>query len=339
MQEQTVGYLCTVIACLGFGSNYIPVKKVDTGDGMFFSLCVSAGVLLVGIVQWLVAGLYKFEPFAMLGGAIWATGNLMVPFIVQRCGLGVGQLVWSVTNMLSGWACGTFGLLGKDRDPVAHPGLNFLGVALAILSLLFFRLMRPPTDACRSELPSFSRESLRDPSFPPPPLPPPPPEGGFLFGVVAALVGGVFMGLNFNPPTYLQQLGEADAKAGRPPRHSQQPMDYVIAHFSGIFVFTAAAFAVYWWTSRSRYVSKKLVLPGLACGAMWGCAQVGWFQANGVLSYVVAFPIIVGVPGVIAALWGIALFGENKGRRNMGLLASVIVVQAAGVLCIALSKG
>lgn len=37
-----VGYICLVVASLGFGSNYVPVKKFKTGDGLFFQwvLCL-----------------------------------------------------------------------------------------------------------------------------------------------------------------------------------------------------------------------------------------------------------------------------------------------------------
>ena len=38
-----VGYLCMVVSSAFYGLNYIPVKKFETGDGMFFQLVVSIG--------------------------------------------------------------------------------------------------------------------------------------------------------------------------------------------------------------------------------------------------------------------------------------------------------
>lgn len=32
------GYIAALIAVLGFGSNFIPAKKVDTGDGLYFQV-------------------------------------------------------------------------------------------------------------------------------------------------------------------------------------------------------------------------------------------------------------------------------------------------------------
>lgn len=83
----------------------------------------------------------------------------------------------------------------------------------------------------------------------------------------------------------------------------------------------------------------RIFMPGLISGILWGIAQVCWFTANSVLSYVVAFPIITGVPGVLAAVLGVILFGENRDPRNLKLLATIIFVQAAGLSCIAVSHG
>ncbi|CAK0852579.1 unnamed protein product, partial [Prorocentrum cordatum] len=273
---------------------------------MLFTLCLSFGVLCVGALQWLSSGMYAFEPFAMLGGTLWAIGNLCVPFIIQHCGLGIGQLVWSVTNMLTGWASGTFGILGKEKDFVAHPSLNFAGVAMAIMSLGLFKFIKD-TSSDNSE------------------------KVGLISGASSQSARG-FGGWDFNPPTYLQQIGQRDRIAGLIPRHSPYATDYVISHFSGIFATTAAAFAVYAVATKGRvYLGREVVLPGILAGALWGIAQVAWFKANGVLSYVVAFPIIVGVPGLIAALWGVVLFGENRGKHNLSVLGLVVAVQAVAV--------
>lgn len=271
----------------------------------------------------------------MLGGVLWATGNLLVPFIIQKCGLGVGQLVWSVTNMLTGWAVGTFGLFGKLKDPVSNPALNYAGVVIALLSLGLFSLMKKEgsktIDKIQDEEIGKKQASAETVI-----------AKGQQLGFVAALVCGVFLGLNFNPPTYLQQMGRADMAAGLPAslwRHSPDAMSYVLSHYCGIAVTTFAYFLTRRATAPDRcYLGREVALPGYLSGIMWGLAQVGWFQANGTLSYVVAFPIIVGVPGVIAALWGVLVFGENRGRRNLTLLAFIIAVQALGITLIAVSK-
>jgi glucose uptake protein GlcU len=272
----------------------------------------------------------------MLGGVSWAAGNLFVPFIVQRLGLGVGQLVWGATNMLTGWATGMFGLFGIDKAPVEHRPLNFVGVGIAILALGFFTQMgadKPAPTKQNSDIMDPERHTVSG-SFTAPLTTEEPSHktaGGFGMGFVVALATGVLFGSNFDPPTRLQQIGL--------PEHSDNPLDYIISHFTGVLVFTVLAFGTFKLLSPSCYVGTDVVVPGLIAGILWGIAQVCWFKANAVLSYVVAFPIIVGVPGVIAALWGVVLFGENRGRKNMFLLGAIIFLQATSLICIATSKG
>eukprot|EP00929_Paragymnodinium_shiwhaense_P043402 TRINITY_DN22318_c0_g1_i1.p1 TRINITY_DN22318_c0_g1~~TRINITY_DN22318_c0_g1_i1.p1 ORF type:complete len:339 (+),score=53.13 TRINITY_DN22318_c0_g1_i1:101-1117(+) len=336
MNDQTIGYFCCLVSVLGFGSNYIPVKKVDVKDGVFFTLWLTVGIFLVGLAQWCFTGFYKFEPFAMLGGAIWAIANTCVPFIIARCGLGSGQLVWSVTNMLTGWATGTFGLFGKNRDVMQYETMNYLGVGVAMLSLVPFALMqeeKPPAQT-QDNIP-LSCGTDDEPQHKPA------PKGGFASGFVVALLAGVLMGSNFDPPTYLQQQGQAAVDAGLPPPYSPHAMDYVISHFAGILLTTLVYFGGYLVVTKkeNRFIGQTVVLPGVVSGILWGLAQVAWFKSNAVLSYAIAFPITVAVPGVLAVLWGCLLFGENKGPRNMSLLGAVILLQAVGVGLIAVSKG
>jgi len=371
MNDQLAGYLAVLVSCLGFGSNYLPAKKVDVHDGQLFNVFLACGILTVGLVQWAIMGFYKFEPFAMWGGVLWGVGNLAVPFILARCGLGLGQLLWGLSQILIGWATGKFGLFGKEKDNVANGALNYLGVAMLMVSLCLFSLMRPPSEAetdareVVSSQRTVNAETAKGDSNMVAPLRDPesigqssagaracevqqprnggssssPPAGGFCAGLIAALMAGVLFGANFDPPTYLKQLGQQDMRDGLPPRHSVNDVDYVISHFCGIFLVTVGAFVLQKLVRPEIFLGKQVILPGLAAGIMWGIAQVAWFKANGVLSYVVSFPIIVGVPGVIAALWGCFLFGENRGLRNGVLLCCVILLQGVAVVCIALSKG
>ena len=71
IQDDAVGYLACLVAVVFFGSNFVPVKRVATADGFFFSLIMTSAVLLEGCLVQLWRGNPKFEPFAMLGGVIW----------------------------------------------------------------------------------------------------------------------------------------------------------------------------------------------------------------------------------------------------------------------------
>merc|ERR1712216_649991 len=90
-------------------------------------------------------------------------------------------------------------------------------------------------------------------------------------GFIAAITAGFFLGLNFNPSTYLAQLGLLDKAAGLAPalwRHSISPADYVISHYCGIFLTTSMYFLLYWMFASERFCGKEVVLPGMASGVM-----------------------------------------------------------------------
>jgi hypothetical protein len=67
------GYLSLVLAVFFFGSNYLPVKQYETGDGMFFQLVLCLAIWSVGFVVYFIRGFPRFYALPMVGGALWTT--------------------------------------------------------------------------------------------------------------------------------------------------------------------------------------------------------------------------------------------------------------------------
>jgi hypothetical protein len=111
-----LGFVSCAVSVFGFGTNFLPVKATKmgafcilptvieaafrfesarvprwlalaVGDGMFFQFVMCVTIWLCGLIVQLVR-VSAFEPFAMLGGAIWATGNCACALIVQFIGIG-----------------------------------------------------------------------------------------------------------------------------------------------------------------------------------------------------------------------------------------------------------
>jgi glucose uptake protein GlcU len=73
-------------------------------------------------------------------------------------------------------------------------------------------------------------------------------------------------------------------------------LDYVFAHFCGIYTTSVLYFLIYCIVMKNRpKVFPNAVLPGILSGVMWAIAQAGWFIANQTLSEPVSFPIITTV--------------------------------------------
>ncbi|XP_048449258.1 transmembrane protein 144-like, partial [Rhincodon typus] len=68
-----LGFIACAVAVVFFGSNFVPVKKFDTGDGMFFQWILCAAIWIVSLAVNLILKCPEFWPLAMLGGFLWAT--------------------------------------------------------------------------------------------------------------------------------------------------------------------------------------------------------------------------------------------------------------------------
>lgn len=143
-----LGMGCVVIAILFFGSNFVVTKKYKTGDGMFFQWVMCMAVWIMGLFCYItecsIAGQCPtFEPFSMLGGVLWCLGNVWVVSIVKSIGLGLGLCIWGTTNMVVGWACGRFGILGPNPSPPHNPAENSTGVVVCVVALVIFLFIKP----------------------------------------------------------------------------------------------------------------------------------------------------------------------------------------------------
>jgi len=79
----------------------------------------------------------------MLGGAIWCLGNSLTVSIVKTLGLGMGLLIWGLSNMVMGWATGRFGLYDLTVNSVSNPTLNLVGILVAVAAMGVFSFVQP----------------------------------------------------------------------------------------------------------------------------------------------------------------------------------------------------
>jgi len=365
MSDQLVGFVAASISVLGFGSNFVVVKKFETGDGMFFQFVMCVGIWIVGVVVQMIRGYSaKFEPYAMLGGMFWALGNVCVTPIIKCIGMALGLLIWGAANMLTGWCMGYFGLFGVKKDAAPkYPILNIVGVGVALLGMMIYFFIEPEdTSKASSGGMKKSRSQIFQQNQSDTPfvarkqrqinditddLERYKVEEDYLehetswvdhltrkqrqvLGFSLSLLSGFFYGINFSPPTHLEQEGG---------KHSTEGLDYVFSHFSGILLTSIALFVIYaMYRQNDPQVNNKVIVPAIVSGIIWAIAQSSWFIANQKLGLITAYPIISTGPGVIASLWGLFVFGEIQGRKNLIILCAAIMVSFLAVALITLSK-
>jgi glucose uptake protein GlcU len=71
---------------------------------------------------------------------------------------------------------------------------------------------------------------------------------------------------------------------------------------------------------------------------MWGIGNSSFFLANNALTQTITFPIVSSGPSAISALWGILLYKEIKGARQLVILSIGFAFAVVGSILCALSK-
>ncbi|MCJ8733704.1 hypothetical protein PDJAM_G00226600 [Pangasius djambal] len=339
--EKVYGFVSCVLALLLYGTNYVPVKKVETGDGMFFQWISCAAIWLVALTGDFLLRSSKAHPAAMLGGMIWATGNISSVPVVKCIGLGLGMLLWGASALLIGWASSRFGLFGLEPEVVSRPVLNYCGAALCLLSGFIFFFVKsemqkpssPETTPILIQERSFSEGLRSSDSW----VDTISPKTRKPLGCIVAVFSGLLYGSSFVPILYIKH--HAVSNNSMFTGSSQNDLDYCFAQSSGIFLMSTVYFGIYCAVMKNRpRVYPRAILPGFLTGVMWGIATYCWLMANRRLGPVVTFPIVTAGYGLVAALWGSVVFKEVKGLGNGLLFALASCMVLAGSLLTAFSN-
>nr|CDJ87034.1 Protein of unknown function DUF1632 domain containing protein [Haemonchus contortus] len=342
MGSTILGLGACALSSLFFGTAYVPIKRFDASNGIFVQWVMSAGILCVGMVVNAFEEFPKFQPFAMVGGALWALGNFTAVPIMNVLGLGMGMLIWGTTNCVCGWSVGRFGLFGVKAFVPAMPLLNYLGLVMVIIGGFFFSQLRPTVSTPTAEEIVIVEESSRpvrgDSDEDSPLLASTVPVGldrrtKRLIAVMVALMAGIFYGVTFVPVIYMQDHPEQFPDA------SKSGLAYVFSYFCGIFITATILLVLYIaYSGNNPVVNKKITGPSLLAGCMWAIAQTSWFFANDNLSQSISFPITSMLPGVCAALWSVFYFKEITGHRNLRILTIAVCTTLTGAVLVGLSK-
>lgn len=326
-----IGYIGATAASVFFGSNYIPTKNYPTGDGISFVWSFSAGVMIVGLCTIFITGKSLFVATGLIGGSLWASGNMCVVPIVKTIGLGLGLLVWGSTSLITGFFVGKFGWFGVDHQKVYHDAMNWVGIVLIVCAMGIFFFIKPTLE--KKEYRPIGekgdiqhKEEEEEDSI----LDRIPTGIKYPVGVGLAVLSGMLYGVNMLPMTLWVQ--DQKAKGLNP-----GPLEFVFSHFTGIYLYSTVVFIVYAIYSRPPKIYPAAIFPSMISGAMWGVAQCGLMSATQILGYAVGFPIGSAGPLLVSSTWSVLYFREIRGSKNLALLAGSFAFLLSGILLLAFS--
>jgi glucose uptake protein GlcU len=346
MSGGATGFIGAAIAVVLWGTYAVPVKLVDTGDGIVFQWITCTAILFVGFIAQFVVGQFNFYPLAMIGGAIWAVGNVTVVPIVGFVGMSLGMLIWNAVNLATGWLAGHFGIWVTADPPAPNPALNIAGFVIAVASVALYLPIKsapkptasssalPSTDPAQEPLvlnaapsPSVDLDELNDMDSAAAQASPASSIRNKVIGMVMAVLAGLCYGVNMLPVQVLQ---------GQTP--NANPLQFAFSHYTGIWFCSTAILIGYGLVKCNKpFVNPKMILPGLVSGAGWGVAQSAAFYANATLGLTTAYPIICTGPSLVASLVGIVAFKEISGLRNFLWLGAASLATLTGIVMITLS--
>ncbi|KAK5974149.1 Transmembrane protein [Trichostrongylus colubriformis] len=340
-----VGIAACGVASLFFGSMFVALRRIETGDGIFAQWVISMAILCVGFADFWYRGFPGFYPLAMLGGAFWTVGNTTAIPLIKRIGLALGILLWGSSKCVVGWATGRFGMFGMKPNPPSSSTLNYVGVLFVILGIRAGKSEKekerssedsegsPKASNDSSDSVSTAREVSERSSKISKKQEVPISRTEKLICIGVAIMAGVFYGLNFVPVIYM--IDNPDRFPGYP----TDGLSYVFSHFFGIFLTATAIFLIYTvFRKGEAFMASEVVLPAFLAGLLWAAAQTAFFIANQHLSQAISFPIITGLPGCVASLWSVLYFREIRGTKNLLFFAAALLLTVIGAVLVGLSK-
>lgn len=370
-----VGYLCVVVASAFWGSNFIVTKGFEMGDGLHFQQLLCTGILLVGCLTlpWHEGAAHgaKYDAFplpdlrvvlsteGLLGGFVWALGNLLTVPIVQRIGVGLGLSIWGGTSMVVTFLFSRLSIFGLVPDELHAPAAGYLGALLGCLSLAIFSfvetdakaggdsgLARPLAADVEEEssgllyagAPGGDAQQRERPV--PPPGPGPAAAGKAkqerVMGIAFAFLAGCFYGVQFVPLSIHGQQYPKPAGEGE----LTHQIRFFFSQFLGIYATSLVAFCVYLARrGKSAFLlPPKAVLPSILSGVLWTVACMASMLAVSTLGLGIGYPLTSNGAFLCNAAWSIFYFKEVKGRRNLQVFAAASAINIAGCICLAVAR-
>ncbi|KAJ5068548.1 hypothetical protein M0811_02490 [Anaeramoeba ignava] len=320
------GWVSVILAILTFGSFAVPLKMKKTKKlkipQMVFQLPISISIFLTGFLV-LTYNKWEFTYFGIIGSALWVPANCFALLAFSKIGISIGQsILGSVTITVSF----VWGSILPGHTP-KNQILSIVFVICLVLVVSLFGFIKPNQieeekkgeiemiDFVNEELENPQKKTQKNVS-----------KKDFIIGILSAIICGLLNGSMMVPLSYVPSESNG--------------IIYIVSFGIGTIIVTPIIFFIFYFVGIIRNKCnptkkpflklsdlkiKKAMIPGMISGIFW---SLGNFFAT----YATLSPLgmsqgfsLTQLAVVVASLWGIFVFKEISGKKNLIIFSSVAI--------------
>lgn len=127
------GYLAAIVSMLGWGSYFVPMKRVKTYDPVYYHAVMCVSIFISSTIITAATGAFLFSWFGFLSGVLWASGNILSVFAVKHSKLAIAAPVWMSVGIFGSFLWGILFF----KEPISAIFLAILGLILLVIGIIF----------------------------------------------------------------------------------------------------------------------------------------------------------------------------------------------------------
>lgn len=127
-----VGYTAAFICILGWGSYFVPMKRIKEYDPIYFQAIMCIAIFLSSVIISFLNHTFLFSFLGILSGITWATGNAFSILAVKNSRLVVAAPIWMGIIIFASFLWGALFF----QESIRMLGLGLVGIVLLVIGII-----------------------------------------------------------------------------------------------------------------------------------------------------------------------------------------------------------
>lgn len=133
--SSSVGYIAALISMVGWGSYFVPMKRIKNYDPVYFQAVMCMGIFISSIILSIFIHEFLLSILGILSGILWSIGNSLSVVSIKHSKLSIAAPIWMGIAIFGSFISGTFFLKETIHSlPVGIFGLILLVIGIFLMS-------------------------------------------------------------------------------------------------------------------------------------------------------------------------------------------------------------